>query len=139
MQVYDFQLIKTQSSVLVDQEGKSTGVQLVSLNEKANNPAPGDVLQAVGFGTVVPDGHTGNSEVLMDVTLQSFANDHCSSQYGSSLVREDVMICVGEPSGFRDTCQGMFVAPKLCTLFTARASGGVKQTKGLADNHVILV
>jgi hypothetical protein len=108
-QVYDFQLIKTQSSVLVDDLGNPTGVQLVQINDNFSNPAPGDVLQAVGFGTVVPDAHTGNSEVLMDVTLQAFAHDHCASQYGGNKIKEDVMVCVGEPSGTRDTCQGEMV------------------------------
>lgn len=104
-QIYDFQLIKLNKSVLVDKNGDPTGVEVVKLNSDAHNPAPGDPIQAVGFGTVTPDGRTGNSQVLMDVTLQAFDNAHCKKQYGS-VIQGNVMVCIGSLDGSQDTCQG---------------------------------
>ena len=116
-QIYDFQLIKVSKSVLVDGNGDATGVQVVKLNTRADNPAPGDPIQAVGFGTVTPDGSTGNSQVLMDVTLQAFDNAHCKKQYGS-VINGDVMVCIGSLDGSQDTCQGDSGGPMLDSTHT---------------------
>ena len=106
LQLHDFQLIKVSGSVLVDETNKETGATMVTINRDVNNPAPGDPIQAVGFGTVTPDGHTGNSQVLMDATLQAFGIDHCVHQYGESKIRGDIMVCIGTLDGMQDTCQG---------------------------------
>jgi hypothetical protein len=114
VQEFDFQLIKVNSSMLVDVNGIPTGAQVVRLNREPSNPKHGDPVQAVGFGTVTPDGHTGNSKVLMDATLQAFANDHCLKQYGPGKIVEEIMMCVGSVDGTIDTCQGEYVTCNGC-------------------------
>jgi Trypsin len=108
VQEFDFQLIKVNSSMLVDDNGGSTGAQVIKLNRDPNNPKHGDPVQAVGFGTVTPDGHSGNSKVLMDATLQAFSSDHCLKQYGPGKIVEEIMMCVGSVDGAVDTCQGEY-------------------------------
>lgn len=119
-QMYDFQLIKTSENILVDDEGIPTGATVVALNKNTNNPAPGDPIQAVGFGTVTPDGHTGNSQVLMDATLQAFGIDHCVHQYGETKVKGEIMVCVGTLDGTQDTCQGGLLSDSFVALSYAQ-------------------
>ncbi|CAB9507333.1 Plasminogen (Fragment) [Seminavis robusta] len=113
VQEFDFQLIKVDKSLLVDDNGVATGAKLVRINRNSQNPEPGDPVQAVGFGTVTPDGTSGNSMVLMDATLQAFANDHCHKQYGPGRIVEEIMMCVGSEDGSVDTCQGDSGGPML--------------------------
>jgi Trypsin len=70
VQEFDFQLIKVKRRILVDDHCAPTGVKVVKLNRDPNNPKHGDPVQVVGFGTVIPDGLTGNSQALIDATLQ---------------------------------------------------------------------
>lgn len=108
VQEFDYQLIKLDRSVLIDTKQQPTGVTIVEMNHDNDYPPQGEPIQAVGFGTVTPDGSTGNSQVLMDATLQSFTNDHCAEQYGPGKIVDDIMLCVGSVDGLQDTCQGTF-------------------------------
>jgi hypothetical protein len=123
---YDYQLIKLDGSTLKDDDGKPSGASIVTLNTNPARPAPGTPLQAVGFGTVHPKGKGGNSQVLMDTTLQAFSANHCQSQYGPGHIIEDIMVCLGTIDGSKDTCQGtsccmifllsaLFAAASTCT------------------------
>jgi len=123
VQEYDYQIIKLSKSVLVDNDGNPTGATIVKLNHNKDNPKPGDHIQAVGFGTTTPDGSTGNSRVLMDATLQSFTNSHCSKQYGPGKFVGDIMLCVGTSDGSADTCQGNVLSFVGCHIPLPRNTG----------------
>ena len=120
----DFLIVKLDSSVLVDNQDdmNPTGVKVVELNRRDDEPSPGDELQAVGFGAVIPDGESPNSNVLMDINLDALSPDTCTSQYGRKKFKPGIMLCVGKEDGSKDTCRGELTLIVHCSLFFAGSS-----------------
>ena len=114
LKLYDFQLLKLDQSALVTAPGNNaTGAKVVPLNEDYYQPPVGSEVTAVGFGTVTPDGSSGNSDFLMDVQIKRFDHLKCEEQYGHARIPDNVMFCMGVEGGGKDVCQGEFWITRL--------------------------
>jgi trypsin len=118
--VYDYMLFKIEAVT-------EPGIVPASLNADPSNPADGQLLTVVGFGTTQEGGDM--SYLLQHVLLQAVSTDECERQLESqlddddllssgtttttTLVRDDVMLCAGISGGGYDSCQGDSGGPLL--------------------------
>ncbi|MER6694349.1 S1 family peptidase [Streptomyces minutiscleroticus] len=65
--------------------------------------AAGTTARVLGWGTTRENGSSSNQ--LRTATVPTVSDASCTSSYGSSYVKSD-MICAGYTSGGTDTCQG---------------------------------
>lgn len=102
---YDIVVMKTAGSMLVDPNGRPTGVQTIPMNRNANIPKVDDAVLAAGFGQL-REGNPTQSQMLRDVMLYGVDNQVCQNQYHEpGRFNPNVMFCTGSEGGGKDTCQ----------------------------------
>jgi len=74
----------------------------INLNFDSQQPAPGEMLTVIGFGTLTAGGVQPDN--LMKVNVPVVSHAICSCQYEG--LREDIQLCAGYPRGEKDSCQG---------------------------------
>ena len=104
---FDVVLIKTAVSMLKNNDGTPTGVEVLPLNRNPALPEVDDALMAVGFGQTSENNPTLSNE-LRDVIIYYVDDDFCSEQYPFGGFNKNLMFCAAVPGGRKDTCQGMF-------------------------------
>jgi trypsin len=105
----DFMLFKIQPVTLQNLR-RALRTKRAALNTNSAFPATGDPLNVIGYGALRENG--AQSNVLMEVTVDTIASNTCDNAYGGS-VFPATQLCAGVQGGGRDSCQGDSGGPLL--------------------------
>jgi Trypsin len=103
---YDFQMLRTETSMLVNDDGSPTGVKIIELNTDPSVPKDLDPVWIVGFGRTSAGKNAQTSQVMMHAQVYNQPASICSDHWGSVYFKSDRMVCSGIEGGGTDVCNG---------------------------------
>ncbi|CAB9510498.1 Coagulation factor IX (Fragment) [Seminavis robusta] len=128
---YDFVLLKTDTSMLVDPYGAPTGVRPIQMNRDPMLTVQDNGVLAVGYGQI-SEHNTALSNDLRDVLLYYEDDTICGNQYAEpGRFNPQTMFCTYVPGGGKDACQGDSGGP-LIDWFMGTLTGVVSFGEGCA-------
>lgn len=106
----DIMLIKLQGRAKLNK-----AVKLISLPTSDDDPKPGTICTAAGWGTIANNPYKLPT-ALMEVNITVIKREICNNKYhynGKPVITEN-MICAGAKNGGKDSCNGDSGGPLIC-------------------------